>query len=118
MKGYLDDLNIEYDEDPFLVRGLDYYTRTAFELESPGSRRTECAGGRWPLRSAGTGDWQQQPVPAIGFAAGLERLFLALDASDTELPASPRPDVFIAALGDEAQSAGSSAMPRSCAAKA
>lgn len=103
VKGYLDDLGIEYDEDPFLVRGLDYYTRTAFELESPalGAQSALAGGGRYDLLAQEIGS--KQPVPAIGFAAGLERLFLALDASDTELPAPPRPDVFIAALGDEAE---------------
>ena len=44
-----------------------------------------------------------EPVPAVGFAAGMERLFLALDAADVDRPGTPTPDVFIAALGDEAE---------------
>ena len=103
VKSYLDDLDIDYDEDPFLVRGLDYYTRTAFELESPalGAQSALAGGGRYDLLAHELGN--TQPVPATGFAAGMERLFLALQASDTALPAPPRPDVFIAALGDEAE---------------
>ncbi|MFB6230177.1 MAG: histidine--tRNA ligase [Salinibacter sp.] len=103
VKGLLADLEIEYEEDPHLVRGLDYYTETTFELESPGlgAQSALAGGGRYDRLAEVLGS--DEPVPAIGFAAGMERLFLALDDADAERPAPPEPDVFIAALGDEAE---------------
>jgi histidyl-tRNA synthetase len=99
----LGDLGIAYEEDPFLVRGLDYYTHTTFELESPdlGAQSALAGGGRYDLLSEQIG--HDAPVAATGFAAGMERLFLALEAAGTDLPGTPTPDVFIAALGDEAE---------------
>lgn len=103
VKGLLADLGIEYEEDPRLVRGLDYYTETAFELESPGlgAQSALAGGGRYDRLAEVLGS--DDPVPAVGFAAGMERVFLALDAADVDLPETPTPDVFIAALGDEAE---------------
>lgn len=102
VKQYLSDLAIDYREDPFLVRGLDYYTHTAFELESSdlGAQSALAGGGRYDLlsREIGGGD----AVPAVGFAAGMERLFLALAAQKAELPGQPGLDVFMVALGDAA----------------
>lgn len=102
VKHYLDELEIDYREDPYLVRGLDYYTDTAFELESPdlGAQSALAGGGRYDLLSTEIGGGK--PVPAVGFAAGIERLFLALDAQGIELPGQPGLDVFMVALGDEA----------------
>lgn len=102
VKMLLDDLGIAFREDPFLVRGLDYYTHTAFELESPdlGAQSALAGGGRYDLLSQEIGS--DQVVPAVGFAAGMERLFLALDAHDVELPGAPTPEIFMVALGDEA----------------
>ncbi|MEF8797652.1 MAG: histidine--tRNA ligase [Salinivenus sp.] len=99
----LSDLGVEYVEDPHLVRGLDYYTETTFELESPalGAQSALAGGGRYDRLAEVLGS--DEPVPAIGFAAGMERLFLALDAADADRPGSPEPDVFIAALGEEAE---------------
>ncbi len=102
-KALLDDIGIGYVEDPFLVRGLDYYTRLTYELESPdlGAQSALAGGGRYDLLAQALGS--DDPVPATGFAAGMERLFLAIEAAGTELPAAPTPDVFIAALGDAAE---------------
>ena len=102
-KALLDDIGIDYDEDPFLVRGLDYYTRLTYELESPdlGAQSALAGGGRYDLLAQALGS--DTPVPATGFAAGMERLFLAIEAAGTDLPDAPTPDVFIAALGDEAE---------------
>ena len=99
----LSDLGVEYVEDPHLVRGLDYYTETTFELESPalGAQSALAGGGRYDRLAEVLGS--DDPVPAIGFAAGMERLFLALDAADADRPGAPAPDVFIAALGEEAE---------------
>ncbi len=103
VKGLLADLGIEYEEDPRLVRGLDYYTETTFELEHPGlgAQSALAGGGRYDRLAEVLGS--DAPVPAVGFAAGMERLFLALDAAAVDRPESPTPDVFIAALGDEAE---------------
>lgn len=103
VKRFLSDLKVEYDEDPRLVRGLDYYTETTFELESPalGAQSALAGGGRYDRLAEAVGS--DQPVPATGFAAGMERLFLALDAADAERPSLAEPDVFLAALGAEAE---------------
>lgn len=102
VKMLLGDLGVRFVEDPFLVRGLDYYTRTAFELESDnvGAQSALAGGGRYDLLALEVGS--KRPVPAIGFAAGMERLFLALEAQETVLPTAPPLDVFVVALGDEA----------------
>lgn len=102
VKDYLDALGIDYREDPFLVRGLDYYTHTAFELESPdlGAQSALAGGGRYDLLAQEIGG--RAPVPAVGFAAGMERLFLALIAQGAELPGQAPLDVFMVALGDDA----------------
>lgn len=102
LKDLLTDLGIDFEEDPFLVRGLDYYTRTAFELESAnvGAQSALAGGGRYDLLALEVGS--KEPVPAVGFAAGMERLFLALLAQGTALPITPAPDVFLVALGDDA----------------
>ncbi|NNF57412.1 MAG: histidine--tRNA ligase [Rhodothermaceae bacterium] len=103
VKGYLDALGIPYVEDPLLVRGLDYYTGVVFELESDalGAQSALAAGGRYDGLAAAVGG--KQPVPAVGWAAGIERLFLALQDTGYAFPASARPDAFLVALGDEAQ---------------
>jgi histidyl-tRNA synthetase len=105
VKGYLDDLGIAYEEDWRLVRGLDYYTRTAFEVESPdlGAQSALAGGGRYDGLAEAIG--AKQPVPAVGFAAGIERLFLALESAGAELPAAAAPAGFFVALGEEAQGA-------------
>lgn len=102
-KAFLDTLGVDYEEDPHLVRGLDYYTRTAFELESPdlGAQSALAGGGRYDLLAQEIGS--KQPVPSIGFAAGMERLFLAIEASGTDVPEPEGADVFFASLGDDAE---------------
>lgn len=102
VKTLLTEIGVDFREDPFLVRGLDYYTRTAFELESPdlGAQSALAGGGRYDLLSQEIGS--KQPVPSVGFAAGMERLFLALEAQNVALPGAPSPDLFFVALGEEA----------------
>lgn len=102
VKSLLQDLGISFIEDPFLVRGLDYYTRTAFELESGdlGAQSALAGGGRYDLLAQEIGS--KQGVPGVGFAAGMERLFLALDEQGIGLPDYPAPDVFLVALDDAA----------------
>lgn len=102
LKGLLSDMGIAYQEDPFLVRGLDYYTRTAFELESDdlGAQSALAGGGRYDLLALEVGS--KKPVPAVGFAAGMERLFIALTEAGKPFPDAPSPDVYIVSLGEEA----------------
>ncbi len=74
LKSYLDMLNVKYVENPFLVRGLDYYTRTVFEVKSEnlGSQNAVCGGGRYDNLVETLGGPQ---VPAVGWAVGMERLY-------------------------------------------
>ncbi len=106
VKTLLDGLGVPYVEDPLLVRGLDYYTRTVFELESDalGAQGALAAGGRYDGLAQAVGS--KRPVPAVGYAAGFERLFIALAEAGTTLPAAPTPDVFLVCLGDAAEAAG------------
>lgn len=103
VKQHLSDLDIAFDEDPLLVRGLDYYSHTAFELEHDalGAQSALAGGGRYDGLATELG--HDGPLPACGFAAGMERLFLALDALDYGYPKAETPRVFFAALGDEAE---------------
>lgn len=101
--GLLDALGIPYVEDPLLVRGLDYYTGIVFELESDalGAQSALAAGGRYDGLAETVGG--KVPVPAVGWAAGFERLFLARQGAGHPLPEALRPDAFLVALGEEAQ---------------
>jgi histidyl-tRNA synthetase len=97
LKRLLEILGVSFVENPRMVRGLDYYTGTTFEVTSEhlGAQNAVAAGGRYDLLVEEFGG---PPTPAIGFAIGMERL-VALVA-DAE-PEAARPRLFIAALGDE-----------------
>jgi histidyl-tRNA synthetase len=103
VKEHLDKMGIAYEEDPHLVRGLDYYTRTAFELVSPdlGAQDALGGGGRYDLLVEEVGG---QPTPAVGFAAGIERLLIACDELDIELAEPKSVDIYIVTIGDNARS--------------
>jgi histidyl-tRNA synthetase len=103
VKALLAALGIDFEEDFRLVRGLDYYTRTAFELESPvlGAQSALGGGGRYDGLAEAVGS--KKPVPSVGFAAGFERLFLALEAQGWTPPETRDPAAFFVALGDEAE---------------
>ena len=94
----LDSLSIKYDIDHKLVRGLDYYCRTVFEIQSSilGSQDALCGGGRYDYLVEELGG---SPTPAIGFAAGIERLILALNKK--ELSIFKRPDIYIITTEEE-----------------
>ena len=111
VKGYLDDLGIAYEEDPYLVRGMDYYTQTAFELISPdlGAQDALAGGGRYDLLVEEIGG---QPTPAVGFAAGMERLFIACEELGIELGEKKKVDVYIVTLGDAARKWGVGQLPK------
>lgn len=95
---YLDSFGIEYKVNPRMVRGLDYYTQTAFEIIESGS--TICGGGRYNGLVQDVGGPE---MPGIGFAGGLERCLLALQTQGIELPVKEGLDVFFVALGEAAQ---------------
>ncbi|MEC3882588.1 histidine--tRNA ligase [Halobacillus sp. HZG1] len=106
VKQYLDVMDIDYFVDPNLVRGLDYYNHTAFEIiseaEGFGAITTLSGGGRY------TGLVQEVGGPetsGIGFAMSIERLLMALEAESVELPTDEGLDVFFVSLGDEANRA-------------
>jgi histidyl-tRNA synthetase len=102
VKGLLDELRLPYAVNPRMVRGLDYYTRTAFEIVAGdlGAQNAVCGGGRYDGLAEEIGG---PSVPAIGFAIGVERLVMLLPEEKNYLR---YPDVFIAALGEEAQRKG------------
>jgi histidyl-tRNA synthetase len=95
----LDLLEVPYRIDPLLVRGLDYYVRTTFEIlgASLGAQNALLGGGRYDSLVQELGGPE---VPGFGFASGLERLVLALPEATAE--GRGRPDLFIAALGEKA----------------
>ncbi|MCH7851651.1 MAG: histidine--tRNA ligase [Candidatus Marinimicrobia bacterium] len=95
-------LNIPFEHDPKLVRGLDYYTRTTFEITASGLGAQDAlvGGGRYDGLVAQLGG---RDTPAVGFAAGIERLLLAAgDALAQQVP-SPSADVYLVVLADEAR---------------
>jgi histidyl-tRNA synthetase len=111
VKEYLDQLEMEYETDPYLVRGLDYYTRTAFELISPdlGSQDALAGGGRYDLLVEEIGG---PKTPAVGFAAGIERLLIACEELNIELGEPKEVDVYIVTLGDNARAWGIQTLPK------
>ncbi len=96
VKAYLDAQGIAYEEDPRLVRGLDYYTRTVFEVQvvdGLGAQNAIGGGGRYDKLFEVSGG---KPTPCVGFAAGYERMVLAMQACGADLPQPITPDVYVA----------------------
>ena len=93
--------NIPYEIAPRLVRGLDYYTRTVFEVHpaTEGSQTALGAGGRYDGLIQQLGG---RPTPGVGFGSGIERIILNLRETGLDAPGSARPDVFLVYLGDQA----------------
>ncbi len=102
LQRYLGLLNIPFKINHRLVRGLDYYTRTVFEVQPPaeGGQSTLGGGGRYDNLIEELGG---KPTPAIGFAAGIERIVLNLKGQSVAIPPLPGPKVYIAYLGGGAQ---------------
>lgn len=99
VKQYLDEAGIAYVEDPTLVRGLDYYTRTVFEVEAPGAGVGSIGGGG---RYDGLVELEGgKPTPGVGFAVGFERAMLALEAFGGEMADDPARCVYVANAGAE-----------------
>lgn len=104
VRQWLDRLGLRYDIDPRLVRGLDYYTRTVFELVSSdlGAQDTLLGGGRYDGLIEMLGG---PSTPGIGFAGGFERLVLALQERG-RTPSTERLDLYLVPFGDEGRRAG------------
>ena len=102
LKTYLDALGRPYVVDYHIVRGLDYYTKTVFEIKADGlgAQDTICGGGRYDGLIEQLGG---QPTPGIGFGSGIERYVLALRHLGVEPPAAPLPKVVVAYLGEAAK---------------
>jgi len=98
----LDLAGIKYQINERLVRGLDYYNRTVFEwiTDSLGAQGTVLAGGRYDGLVEQLGG---KSTPAVGFAMGIERIVLMLQALELTQDVKPTVDVYVAAMGDEAQ---------------
>ena len=93
---------VEYEIDPHIVRGLDYYTRTVFEFiaDGIGAQSTICGGGRYDGLVKELGGPE---LPAVGFAMGISRLILAMEASGVAAPEVEAPVLYVAPMGDAAQ---------------
>ncbi|KGM97032.1 histidyl-tRNA synthetase [Clostridium novyi A str. 4552] len=96
LKTYLDSLNIEYKVNPYIVRGLDYYTKTVFEIIN--NDITVCGGGRYNGLIEQIGG---KPTPAVGFGMGIERIILTLMENNIEIPKPKEIDIFIGSMGDK-----------------
>ena len=94
--------NVAYEIDPHIVRGLDYYTRTVFEFiaDGIGAQSTICGGGRYDGLVEELGG---PKLPAVGFAMGISRLILAMEASGVAAPESEVPVLYVAPMGEAAQ---------------
>jgi len=102
LKKYLELLELPFIVNHCLVRGLDYYTRTVFEFqpEAEGTQSALGGGGRYDDLLEELGG---KPTPAVGFAAGIERIIINLKEQGVSIPPLPGPQVFVAYMGDEAR---------------
>ena len=102
VKSLLDGYGKKYTFNPRIVRGLDYYSKTVFEFVSDeiGSQGTVCGGGRYDGLVEELGG---NPTPAIGFAAGIERLMLLMENSSAPFPEADKPVIYLAGMDDESR---------------
>ncbi|WP_432665384.1 histidine--tRNA ligase [Wukongibacter baidiensis] len=101
LQKYLGLMELKYEIDPKIVRGLDYYNKTAFEIISReiGSQATVCGGGRYDGLVEEVGGPE---TPGVGFGLGIERLLLTLENNNIKIPEPKGMDVFIVTMGDRA----------------
>ncbi len=99
VKKYLETAGIKYNIDPYIVRGLDYYTKTVFEItaKNKNSNNTICGGGRYDGLVEELGG---NPTPACGFAMGMERLLLTMEEQGVEIKDNTQLKLFIGNIGD------------------
>ena len=102
LRRHLDAMGIDYIIDPNIVRGLDYYTKTAFEFitTSIGAQGTVCGGGRYDhlIEEIGGPD-----MPGVGFGLGKERLLMLMETTGHDFGGEEKPQIFISFIGDEAK---------------
>ncbi len=105
LQGELRALSIPFTIDPSIVRGLDYYTKTAFEFVTASGRAQSavCGGGRYDNLIEQIGG---PSAPGVGFGLGIERLLLTMEDQGAVIPAPEGTEVFVAVLGDEAREYG------------
>lgn len=105
LKANLTAMGIDFTVDPNIVRGLDYYTKTAFEFVTTkiGAQGTVCGGGRYDHLIEELGG---PPIPGVGFGLGIERLLMVMEASGAYFPPDEGTEVFIAVMGDRAKAFG------------
>ncbi|SDA12255.1 histidyl-tRNA synthetase [Ruminococcus sp. YE71] len=101
LKSYLDAMDIKYEVNPHIVRGLDYYTKTVFEFvaEGIGAQSTVCGGGRYDGLIETLSD---KPCPALGFGMGLERLITTMESLNVEFAQEETCDIYVGSMGDDA----------------
>jgi len=97
----LTDCGVAYEINPFIVRGLDYYTKTVFEFVTTalGSQGTVCGGGRYDNLISQLGG---TPTCGVGFGMGIERLLMLMEAENVVIPMHENVKLYIASMGDEA----------------
>lgn len=102
VRKYLDAAGVEYTVNPTIVRGLDYYTKTVFEFVTDciGAQGTVCGGGRYDGLIEELGG---KHMPSLGFAMGMERLLMVMDAQKIEIPDNDRTALYIATMGGAAK---------------
>ncbi len=103
VKALLNVLGLKYTVNPRIVRGLDYYTKTVFEFLTGkiGAQSAVCAGGRYDNLLSQLGG---NSLPAIGFAAGIERLLLLMETTGAPFPAEQKPRIYIAGMDGKTRS--------------
>lgn len=102
VKKHLESAKLKFTVNPKIVRGLDYYTKTVFEFVSGdiGAQSTVCGGGRY---DGLVGQMGGPEMPSLGFAMGIERLLMVMEAQNAEFPEAKIPDVYIATMGESAK---------------
>jgi histidyl-tRNA synthetase len=102
LRGYLDALDRPYTVNHRLVRGLDYYTKTVFEVWAAGigAQNAVCGGGRYDGLAEELGG---EHTPGIGFGSGMERLVLTMKEQNIQVPGAPTPQVALVYRGEEAK---------------
>ncbi|HCA05519.1 MAG TPA: histidine--tRNA ligase [Ruminococcaceae bacterium] len=102
VKKFLDAAGVEYTVNPTIVRGLDYYTKTVFEFVTDciGAQGTVCGGGRYDGLIEELGG---KHMPSLGFAMGMERLLMVMDAQNIRIPDTDVTSLYIATMGDNAK---------------
>jgi histidyl-tRNA synthetase len=102
LRGYMDALQRPYTVNHRLVRGLDYYTKTVFEVwaDGIGAQAAVCGGGRYDGLAEELGG---DPTPGIGFGSGMERLVLAMKQQNVLVPGAPKPQAFLIYGGQAAK---------------